>query len=159
MFREVRRKEKLESGEAAESLLEKGEYGVLSLLGDNDYPYGVPLNYAVVDDCIYAHGATEGHKLDAVAKHPKACFTVVGPAAVLPEEISTRYISVIAFGAASVFLPGDDPEERRKAFAALVQKYVPGDPERTDNYIQAWEQWTAVIKIRIEHMTCKRSND
>ena len=45
MFREMRRKRQALSKEACEQILKDGKTGVLALLGDDDYPYTVPLNY------------------------------------------------------------------------------------------------------------------
>ena len=45
MFREMRRKRQALSKEACEQILKAGKTGVLALLGDDDYPYTVPLNY------------------------------------------------------------------------------------------------------------------
>lgn len=45
MFREMRRKKQALSKEACERILKDGKTGVLALLGDDDYPYAVPLNY------------------------------------------------------------------------------------------------------------------
>jgi hypothetical protein len=55
MFREMRRfKQQLEDQEALD-VLRRGHRGVLSLIGDDGYPYGVPINYFLGDDChIYA---------------------------------------------------------------------------------------------------------
>ena len=45
MFREMRRKNQLLPQEETEAMLQQGTSGVLSLLGDDGYPYCVPLSY------------------------------------------------------------------------------------------------------------------
>ena len=40
--------------------------GVLALMGDEDYPYALPMSHVYVDGKIYFHGAMEGHKIDAL---------------------------------------------------------------------------------------------
>ena len=155
MFRDVRRKDRLAEKEAGVSLLEKSEYGVLSVLGDGGYPYGVPVNFVYKDDCIYIHGFLEGHKMDAVGKCPKVCFTVVDGVDVRKDQVSTNYTSVIAFGSADVIDFADD-EARQAAFAAIMDKYIPGEGERTARYTREHEKNTNIIRIRIEHMTCKK---
>lgn len=45
MFREMARKKQLISEEECIELLKKEPRGVLSVLGDDDYPYGMPLNH------------------------------------------------------------------------------------------------------------------
>lgn len=44
MFRPMRRKKQNLSREQAEAILINGSHGVLACLGDDDYPYAVPLN-------------------------------------------------------------------------------------------------------------------
>ena len=42
--------------------------GVLSILGEDGYPYGIPIDYWYCEEenRIYFHGAKEGHKIDAI---------------------------------------------------------------------------------------------
>lgn len=47
------------SREQTRDILAKGSYGVLALSG-NDKPYAVPMNYVLVEDALYLHGAMEG---------------------------------------------------------------------------------------------------
>lgn len=155
MFREMRRKDRQIGEEIGIELLTRADDGVLSVLGDDDYPYGVPVNFVYADNNIYIHGFLDGHKMDAVRKHPKVCFTVVGETEVLYDQISTNYTSAIAFGKAEV-LPFSAEEERAKALALLMEKYIPGDLPRTNEYIKSNDKKTNIIRISIEHMTCKR---
>ena len=157
MFREIRRKDRLAANEVGIELLKNCDHGILSVIGDDDYPYGVPVNYAYKDNCIYIHCYLSGHKVDAVKKNPKVCMTVIGNAEVLKDQIATNYTSVIAFGKAEVVSP---PEEkiRKIAFDAIIDKYIPGEGERTSKYIAENDKDTSVIKIQIEHMTCKQRN-
>jgi len=157
MFREIRRKDRLVSEEIGVELLNRADSGVLSVLGDDDYPYGVPVNFAYKDNCVYIHGFLEGHKTDSIKKHPKVCFTVYGDEEVMKDQISTNYTSVIIFGKAEL-IPPPENDERKAAFAAIIDKYVPNEKERTDAYIKGNEMKTNVIKIHIEHMTCKKRN-
>lgn len=50
--------------------------GVLSVIGDDGYPYGLPIDYWYdeIENRIYFHGAKEGHKLDAIKKVTKYLF-------------------------------------------------------------------------------------
>lgn len=45
MFREMRRSKQMLSMEEAAAVMERCTNGVLACLGDEDYPYAVPLNY------------------------------------------------------------------------------------------------------------------
>ncbi len=51
MFKEMRRIDRKLDDQEAYKLLEEAQYGVLSTIGENGFPYGVPLNYAYVDGC------------------------------------------------------------------------------------------------------------
>ena len=78
MFREmVRKKQELPADEAI-ALLKKEPRGVLSVLGDNGYPYGVPIDhwYNEEDGWIYFHSGKEGHKVDAIRSCDKASFCI-----------------------------------------------------------------------------------
>ena len=68
MFRPMRRFKQQLSRERCEETLRRGSYGVLAVLGDEGYPYSVPLNYRYSDGKICFHCAASGHKLDAVRK-------------------------------------------------------------------------------------------
>ena len=78
MFRELARRKQALSQEECIDILKNELRGVLSVLGDDDYPYGMPINhfYCEEDGKIYFHGGRKGHKIDAMKKHKKASFCV-----------------------------------------------------------------------------------
>ena len=45
MFRKMRRFKQELSEEETEQILENGTTGILGVIGDDDYPYTVPVNY------------------------------------------------------------------------------------------------------------------
>ena len=53
IFREMRQKKQELSRQEIADILHKGTSGVLALLGDNDYPYAVPISYVYDDGKIY----------------------------------------------------------------------------------------------------------
>lgn len=76
MFRPMRRfKQQITDAECKE-ILKNEKRGVLSLLGDGGYPYGLPMShlYSEEDNKIYFHGAKEGHKIDAIKNCDKASW-------------------------------------------------------------------------------------
>lgn len=105
-----------------EDILKQGQTGVLALVDKDNWPYAVPLNYVFQDNHIYFHGASQGHKLEAIAYNPKASFCVVDQDTVIPERFSTRYSSAIAFGRMRVV---EDPQEKQNALLWLCEKYSP----------------------------------
>ncbi len=79
MFRPMRRiKQQLPDEEALE-VLKNAKRGVLSVIGDDGWPYGIWLNphYREADGCIYFHGAKEGHKIDSLRKDNRVTFTAI----------------------------------------------------------------------------------
>ena len=87
MFREIRRnKKQILSEDRAREILSSATSGVLSLMGDNGYTYGVPLSYTLKGNTLYFHCAKKGHKIDALQKHNKVSFTVIETDHIVPEE-------------------------------------------------------------------------
>jgi len=151
MFREMRRQDRKLSTEKVKELLTNGEYGVLSTMADNDYPYGVPVHYVYKGNSIYIHCAAEGQKLDGIRKNPKVSFCVVGPTEVLPKEFSAQYESVIAFGKAVELAD----EEKQAALVLILEKYAADYIPEGKKLITKAGDGVAVIKISIEHLTGK----
>lgn len=153
MFREMRRKRQLLPAEETETILRGATSGVLAVLGDEGYPYAVPLSFVYADGKIYFHCAKSGHKLDAVKREPKASFCVTAQDEIVPEEYTTHYKSVIVFGRARVV---EDESEMRKAIEALAIKYNPTDtPENRERAIQKEWRGLAMLALEIEHKTGK----
>lgn len=155
MFPELKKKKYQMEAEAREELLKKGVYGILSLLGENDYCYGVPLHHVFVDGCIYFHCAPAiGHKLSAAIHHPQVCYTVVDERLVLLEgERDTRYSSVCAFGLVSEV---KEREEKAKALRAIIEKYDPVSHDWNEEYVKG-AMAVGIWKITVEHMEGKSS--
>ena len=153
MFKEMRnRKRQIDNDEAREILL-NGEYGVLATSGENGYSYATPLNYVCVNDKLYFHCATEGHKLANIALNNRVSFCVVGKALVVPGKFTSRYESAIVFGKA--FLA--DESEKREALIEFVKKYSPDYEKQGESYIDKAIRQTCVVKIEIEQITGKAS--
>jgi len=54
----MRRIDRKISDEETFSILINGEYGVLSTVSNDGNPYGIPLNYCVIENEIFFHCAT-----------------------------------------------------------------------------------------------------
>ena len=89
MFRKMRRFNQQISLSESIEILEKGKTGVLAVLGDNGYPYAVPLNYVYENGKIYFHCAKAGHKISAMQNCEKVSFCVIDKDDVSAEEITT----------------------------------------------------------------------
>lgn len=151
MFREMRRKDRRLDEKEAITILEAGQYGVLSVCGSNGYAYGVPLSYVYSDGSIYFHGATEGQKLDDIKYNNKVSFCVVGKTTPLPKDFAVNYESVIAFGRAMELFD----EEKQAALEAIIAKYSADYTAEGLVYIRKAFEATKIVKIEIDHMTGK----
>lgn len=134
-------------------LLNRGEHGVLCLIDPDGRPYGVPLNYALLDGKVYVHAAIEGKKLLCVKHNPHVCFTVVGETEVLPDKFSTRYESVIVFGEAVIV---GDENEKKAALLELIKKYSVGFMDKGIAYVNSDKDKTAVLRISPTEITGKK---
>ena len=150
-FREMRRKDRQVFDEDISSILNKGEYGVISTHGEMGYPYGVPVNYVYIDNCIFFHCAKTGQKLDNIKTNEKVSFCVVSDTELMPEIFSTKFKSVIAFGKASEI----SGVLKKRALIGLIKKYSAGYLDKGSAYVEKEGISTKIIKIDIEHMTGK----
>ena len=126
MFRPMlRQKQQLSETECLE-LLKTELRGVLSVLGDEDYPYGIPLNhyYCEEDGKLYFHSGKQGHKLDALRRHPKASFCVYDRGFRREGEWALNIKSVIVFGRMEEV---KDTEKCNEIYWRLSRKFVDDD--------------------------------
>jgi len=147
----MRRSDRKTDKKEALRILSSGEYGVLSTVRPDNQPYGVPLNFCVINECIYFHSAPEGHKIDVFIQNPKVSFCVVGKTKILPEKFSTAYESTIVFG----LLTEAFENEKQQALEGLVNKYSPEYCKEGLKYIKSMAQKTKVFKIEIKSITGK----
>lgn len=153
MFRPLRRTKQQISEADVLRVLEENPSGTLAVIGDDGYPYQVPLNYVYMNGTFYMHGALEGHKIDAVKNSDKATFCVVDKDEVLSEAYTTLYRSVVAFGRPRIV---ESEEEAYDAMMAFCLKFNPS-VEGAKATIESEMPDTAVIAVDVEHMTGKQS--
>ena len=156
-FRAMRRARQQLPETVCREILNKNTAGVLAVLGDDGYPYAVPLSYVYADGCLYFHCAKTGHKLDALRRCDKASFCVIDQDQVVPEEYTTYFRSVIAFGRAEVL---EQPGEIRAAIDKLAAKYHPADSaENRAAFIEKELVALCMVRLRIEHLTGKEAKE
>lgn len=150
MFRELRRTKQSLPLEEVEAILKRNTSGTLAVLGDEGYPYAVPVSYVYEDYKIYFHCAMTGHKIDAIHHCDKVSFCVIDQDDIVPEKFTTFYKSIIAFGRAKVL----EGEEKYHAIDILCEKYSPNIIGRKEEIESSFEH-LIMIEIKIEHMTGK----
>ena len=114
-------------------------------------PYGIPLNFAFMRDCIYFHCAPEGKKIDLLSSNRKVSFCVVGRAEVMPEKFGTKYESVVAAGIVEELFEKD----KREGLVLLLRKYSPDYITEGLKYIDRLFDKTRVFRICLESITGK----
>jgi hypothetical protein len=153
-FREMRRKRQQLSDEESIGILQKATSGTLALLGDNGYPYVVPISYAYSDRKLYFHSALSGHKVDAIKNCDKASFCVIDKDDVKPEKYTTYFRSVIAFGRIHII---EDVTEKLEAARLLGNRYNPNQDEALQKEIEHGLNRMLAIRFDLEHLTGKEA--
>ncbi|MBR0468926.1 MAG: pyridoxamine 5'-phosphate oxidase family protein [Mogibacterium sp.] len=153
MFRKMRRSVQALSREEMIDLLKTETRGVMSVQGDNGYPYGYPINHYYDEEAnkIYIHGATFGHRVSAVKKDPKVSYCVFGQEFQKEGDWAKYVKSVIVFGKAELV---EDANEIVRISRLLCDKF-PCPPEYVENEISKDAPRTLVIAINIEDMNGK----
>ena len=147
----MRRKDRQSSEAEALELLDRGEYGVLSVVDGDGQPYGVPLSYAFREGQIVFHSAPEGRKIKCLLPGAEASFCVVGAVERIPAKFSTGYESVIASGAIREL----EGEEKHAALLWLIEKYSSGFIEQGRAYIASDTHKTRVFSLAVRHLSGK----
>lgn len=153
MFRPMRRSRQQLNDEETLAVLAKGKTGVLGVIGEQGYPYTIPINYVYADGKIYLHGAKTGHKQDAIQSCDKVSFCVIEKDDVVAEELTTYFRSIVLFGRARKL---QEEQEIFHAAEVLGLKYY-SDKKSVEKEIK--QEWNALscIEITIEQMTGKES--
>ncbi|MGI6177137.1 MAG: pyridoxamine 5'-phosphate oxidase family protein [Eubacterium sp.] len=154
MFRQMRRfKQQITEDECIE-ILKNGQRGVLSVNGEDGYPYGMPINFLYDDGKIYFHGAKEGHKIDAIRANDKVSFCVMDEGYFIEGKLGLNIKSVIVFGRISFV---DDSEKAMDKLRKLGIKYF--DEKYADHEIEKTGRNAQMLELTIEHMTGKLVNE
>lgn len=152
MFRPMRRTKQEIPHEDCVKILSGEKRAVLSVIGDDGYPYGVPINfyYDADTDKVYFHCAKAGHKLDSMLADDKVCLTVYDNG-YRKEDWSYYVMSVIVFGRARVM---DNEAEKLDKIRKFGLKYYP-TAEEVDEEIRKDFSRVNFVEITIDHMTGK----
>lgn len=169
-FRKMRRFAQELDHKACLEMIRRATSGVLSVVGDDGYPYGVPMSFVYVDEPgplvitgepsepagrFYFHCAKTGHKIDAIRTCDKACFTIIDRDDVVADEFTTYFKSVIAFGRIRII---EDEDEKRAAIAILTNKYSPDESdEKKAGEINKKMPAFVMLELTVEHMTGKEA--
>ena len=157
MFRPMRRFKQHISEEECIRILKNEKRGVLSMLGENGYPYGIPLNhwYNPEDRKLYFHGAKTGHKIDAIRKSDKVSYCVYDAGYRRDGEWALNVNSVIVFGHISLVT---DEGKARMICDHLCRKFT-DDEDYIREGLQKGLPRVQCLELTIDHMNGKLVNE
>ncbi len=157
MFREMLRSKQQVSREECIRILKEEKRGVLSVLGDDGYPYGMPINhwYCEEDGELYFHGGKTGHKIDALKAYDKVSFCVYNEGFCREGEWALNITSVIVFGRVRFV---EDYDRAMEISRQLCYKFT-DDEEYIAHEISRSGPGTLVFELIPEHMTGKLVNE
>ena len=142
MNEKMRRKDRETTEERAYEILKNGEYGILSTIGEDGYPYGVPVNFAVEGNKIYFHCApNSGLKLKNVE------YSRIDGA-----KLTSKYESAVVFGTIAKSV-----KNKNRGLELIVEKYAPEFIESGKRCIEKSGNMTGVYEITIEKITGKEN--
>lgn len=155
MFRPVRKKANEISVEEAKKLLRESRRGVLAVNGDDGYPYAVPINYLYDEETqvIIFHGSKVGHKVDALKRSDKVCFTVYGNETVETDEAWAPFLeSAVVFGRCRLVADRGESDALCKKFA---MKFYPTE-KMVDDEVATSGKAVRMFRLQIEHISGKK---
>lgn len=170
----MRRKDREMGRQFGEQVIDKAEYGVLSVI-DGEKPYALPLSIVRNDQVLYFHSAKAGKKVELLVNNAKVNVVFVGDKKI-PENytvnqleemkndaskaiqfissvFTTEYESAIVDGKVVKVL---DEAEKIEAMRLICQKYTPDKMDYFDAAIDAGLKRTNVYKIKIDKLSAKR---
>lgn len=142
--------------EECETILREEPRGVLSMYGEDGYPYAIPINFIYDGRKIYFHCAKEGHKIDALKKDNRVSFCVYDKGYLKEGKVGLNINSVVIFGKIRFI---DDRETVIRETRALGMKYLPEDLVEKDVKKYAETGRLQILELTIDHMTGKLVNE
>lgn len=157
MFREMARIKQQITREECLEILKNETRGVLSVLGDDGYPYGMPMNFWYDEETgnIYFHGGKKGHKIDAIRSCDKVSFCVYDKGFRREGEWAWNVKSVIVFGRIKEMT---DYDRAMEVSRKLSYKYTT-DSSYIEKEVMVSGPNTLCLELVPEHMSGKLVNE
>lgn len=157
MFRPMRRSKQALSAQETKALLSAEKRGILAVNGDEATPSRF-LSIIIMmtrREKFLSMAAKAGHKVDALKRDDKVCFTVYGNEAFEEGDWAPYLHSVIVFGRCKLVADAGQTEDRVRE---LALKYYP-TKEEAEAEIAKSIHAVQLYEITIEHMTGKRVHE
>ena len=157
MFREMRRFKQQISDQECIEILKNEPRGVLSMIGDDGYPYGIPLDhwYSEKDGRLYFHCAKVGHKIDAITKCDKVSFCVCDEGYRNEGEWALNIKSVVIFGRMHIV---ENNEKKKEICTNIVRKFTDNEEYLQKELVNAFPR-VCCLELIPEYMTGKLVNE
>ena len=157
MFRKMIRFKQQTPEEECIEILKNEPRGVLSVLGDDDYPYGMPINhfYCEEDGRLYFHTGMKGHRTDAIRRHDKVSFCVYDSGFRREGEWALNIRSVIVFGRVEII----EDRDRIYEIARKLSRKFTDDEAYIEREIRHAGPRTFMFALVPEYMTGKLVNE
>lgn len=157
VFREMARKKQQISEAECIEILKTEPRGILSVLGDDGFPYGIPMNHWYCEDNghLYFHSGMQGHKVDAIRNHDKVSFCTYDQGFRRDGEWALNIRSVIVFGR---IRPVENQQEAMEIVRKLSFKYT-ADSAYIEREIRAAGARTLCLELIPDYMTGKLVNE
>ncbi len=157
MFRKMRRFKQQIPNEECIEILKTEPRGVLSVLGDDGYPYGMPMDhwYSEADGKLYFHGAKEGHKIDAIKAYDKVSYCVMDKGFRKENDWALNFRSVVVFGRMKIVT---DEEKRIEIGTNICRKFT-DDEAYLQRELENALPRALFLELTPEHMTGKLVNE
>ena len=157
MFRKMRRFKQQISEEECVRILRDQPRGVLSMIGDDGYPYGIPLDhwYCEEDNRLYFHCAKVGHKIDAITACDKVSYCVMDEGYRRDGEWALNINSVVVFGRMKTV---EEEDKKREICTNLVRKFTDDEEYLKKELANAFPRVNC-LELTIEYMTGKLVNE
>lgn len=153
VFRPMRRFKQQVSEAECIRILQQERRGVLSMLGEDGYPYGIPMDhwYCSEDGKLYFHGAKVGHKIDSISRCDKVSYCVYDGGYRKEGEWARNVTSVVVFGRISLVT---DVEKARTICEHLCRRFT-DDEAYIQTELRSALARVQCLELSIDHMTGK----
>lgn len=153
MFRELTRKNKQISNDRCIEILKTETRGVLSVNGENGFPYGMPMNHYYCEETnkIYFHCGKTGYRFDCLKQNNKASFCVYTKGAKNEADWALTVESVIVFGEIKII---NNKDIIKDIVTKLSYKFTE-DEEYINNEIKNYLNETLLLELTPLHICGK----
>ncbi len=155
---QLRRADRIMPEDRAQQFLVRSFSGRLATIGEDGYPYCIPLLYVWMDDQLFVHTTSaHGHLRSNVEREPRICFEVDEPDQVFDYgrfecDSGLAYSSVVLFGRIRII---EERSVKQRFCEMLMQKYGKPGTARPKNFFPRLDIIT-VYAIALERITGKQ---